>query len=180
MDPLASQNWGRETFPYVKSMDLLVSPGAQNDTDPKFAPTKAAGAGRTSYVMNGCVSNTSQTSVSRPGEQIVFQNRATTVKEAICVPRQTVFSDAVHANDADLGWVGFNFSKGGNYGFADGHAKFMKRTQVTFKNLGYWEWVNQSVGGWTNPDTNPTMKADPEKGTNYWGTWGACDASKVP
>ena len=180
MDPLATQNWGRETYPYIKSMDMLVSPGAQNDSDPKFAPTKASGSGRTSYVMNGCVSNTSQTSVSKPAEQIVFQTRATTVKEAICVPRQTVFSDATHGNDADLGWVGFNFTKGANYGFADGHAKFMKRNQVKFKNLGFWEWVNQSEGGWTNPDTNPTMKSDTDKGTNFWGTWGACDAAKVP
>ncbi len=182
MDPIASQNWGRETFPYIKSMDMLVSPGAQNDTDPKYAPTTAAGSGKTSYAMDGCVSNRSQTSISKPAEQIVFQSRATTTKEAICLPRTTTFSDgAVHGNDADLAWAGYNFMDGGNYGFADGHAKYMKRKQVKFKNLGFWEWVDVSGGGqWTNPDNNPTMRSDPTTGANYWGAWGACDASKVP
>ncbi|RYG28840.1 prepilin-type N-terminal cleavage/methylation domain-containing protein, partial [bacterium] len=52
MDPNAVQNWGREVFPYIKSMDMLVSPGAQNDTDPLFAPVaNNARAGKTSYVM---------------------------------------------------------------------------------------------------------------------------------
>jgi prepilin-type N-terminal cleavage/methylation domain-containing protein/prepilin-type processing-associated H-X9-DG protein len=183
MDPAAVQNWGRETFPYVKSMDMFVSPGAQNDRVARFAPVPNNNrAGRTSYVMNGCVSNTSQTSVSKPGELITFQTRATTVREAIVSPRRAFFRDgAKHANDADLSWVGFNFNMGANYGFADGHAKFMKRNQVKWKNLGYWEWVNMdSRGGWQNPDTNPTMDADPTKGKDYWGSWGNCDPSQVP
>ena len=28
MDPSAVQNWGRETMPYIKSMDVLNSPNA--------------------------------------------------------------------------------------------------------------------------------------------------------
>ncbi|AIE85576.1 prepilin-type N-terminal cleavage/methylation domain-containing protein [Fimbriimonas ginsengisoli] len=182
MDPLAVQNWGQTTQPYIKNMDMMVSPGAQNDTDPAFAPSKLPGAGKTSYVMNGCASNTSQTAISKPGDQIIMQVRATTVREAICSPRRAHFNDgAKHANDADLQWVGFNFNKGGNYGFADGHAKFMKRNQVKFKNLGYWEWVYMdSRGAWINPDTNPTMDSDPTQNKNYWGTWGNCDPAQVP
>jgi len=183
MDPAAIQNWGRETFPYIKSMDMLVSPGAQNDSNPKYAPVLNNNkAGRTSYVMNGCASRTAQTAVSKPGELIIFQTRATTVKEAICSPRRAYFTDgAKHANDADLSWVGFNFSMGANYGFADGHAKFMKRNQVKFKNLGYWEWVYMdSRGNWINPDSNPTMDSDPTKNKDYWGTWGNCDPAQVP
>lgn len=181
MDPLAVQNWGRETFPYVKSLDMFVSPGAQNDADAKFAPLKGNG-GRTSYMFNGCVSRMSQTNISKPADQVIFQSRATTVKEAIVSPRRNYFTDgAMHANDADISWAGFNFSKGGNYGFADGHAKFMMRKQLKFKNLGYWEWVYMdSRGAWINPDTNPTMDSDPEQGKNYWGTWGSCDPSRVP
>lgn len=182
MDPLATQNWGRSIFPYIKSMDMLVSPGAQNDVDPRFAPTKTAGAGRTSYAMDGCISNLSQTAVSKPADQIAFQVRATTTKEAICLPRQTVFSDAVHANDADLLWAGQSFTNGGNYGFADGHAKFMKHSQVKFKNLGFWEYVNTDGNSrWIGPNDNPTLRSDPTvAGADYWRAWGACDASKVP
>jgi len=182
MDPAAVQNWGRETFPYLKSMDVMVSPGAQNDSNAKFAPNSNPGSGRTSYMFNGCLSNSSQTSVSKPADIITFQIRATTVKEAIVSPRRNFFTDgAKHANDADISWAGFNFSKGGNYGFADGHAKFMKRNQLKFKNLGYWEWVfMDSRGTWVNPDTNPTMDSDPELNRNFWGTWGSCDPSQVP
>lgn len=183
MDPLAVQNWGRETQPYVKSIDLLVSPGAANDTDPKFAPVaNNSKAGRTSYMMNGCASAMSTTAVSKPADQVLFSTRATTVKEAIVSPRRNFFKDgARHSNDADISWAGFNFSKGANYGFTDGHAKFMKRNQLKFKNLGYWEWVYMdSRGKWVSPDDNPTMDSDPTLGKNYWGTWGNCDPSRVP
>ncbi len=183
MDPAVVQNWGRETYPYIKSMGMLVSPQAPNDADPKYAPsTTNAAAGKTSYMMNGCVSRLSQTAVSKPADIILFQSRATTVKEAIVSPRRSYFTlGAKHANDADISWAGFNFAKGGNYGFVDGHAKFIKRKALKFKNLGYFEWVYMdSRGTWVNPDTNPTMDADPELNRNYWGTWGQCDASQVP
>jgi prepilin-type processing-associated H-X9-DG protein len=183
MDPNAVQNWGRETFPYVKSMDMYVSTVAGNDVRAGYGPVPNNGAaGRTSYVMNGCVSRTSQTAASKPAELIVISNRATTVREAVVSPRRNYFTDgARHANDADLNWTGFNFSGGGNYAFADGHAKFRMRKQVKFKDLGYWEWVNIFGKGWTDPNTNPTMLADPKNaGDENWKTWGACDPAQVP
>jgi len=184
MDPLAVQNWGRETAPYIKSMDMLVSPGAQNDTSADLRPVpNDARAGKTSYVMNGCTSNMSQTSFSKPADTIIVQVRGTTVREALAVPRKHYFRDGwTGTNDADLQWVGHNFAKGGNYGFADGHAKFMRRNQVRFKNLGFWEWVHMEGRGWVNPDTNPTMAADPTVPAtgNNWRSYGACDPTLVP
>ncbi|MEZ0325979.1 MAG: prepilin-type N-terminal cleavage/methylation domain-containing protein [Fimbriimonas sp.] len=184
MDPLAVQNWARETQPYIKSLEMMVSPGAPPDVNAALAPVpNNSKAGKTSYVFNGCVSRMSQTAISKPGDQIVYQVRATTAREAICMPRRAYFTDgAKHANDADVAWVGFNFAKGGNYGFADGHARFMKRKQVKFKNLGYWEWVRMdSRNDWINPDTNPTMDADPgPPWQDWWGTWGSCDPAMVP
>jgi len=181
MDPAVAPNWGRESQPYIKSLDMLASPGVPNDADPKFAPTKTAGAGKTSFVFNGCASRHSGTAISKPAETILFSTRATTVKEAICSPRRsTGFSDgALHANDADLMWVGFTWGRGGNYGFADGHAKYMNRSQVKFKNVGYFEWVNVN-GQWVPPESNPTMKSDPLKNDNQWGNWGQCDVANVP
>ena len=183
MDPAANQNWGREMFPYIKSMDMLVSPGASNDSNPKYAPVPNNGkAGKTTYVMNGCASNESQTSMSKPAELIVFQSRGTTVKEAIVAPRRNYFADGWRmANESDASYLGFTFGKGANYTFADGHAKYKQRNQVKYKDLGYWEWVNID-GAWTNPDTNPTMKADPTKGApgDHWYNFGACDPALVP
>ncbi|GMV88472.1 MAG: hypothetical protein AMXMBFR81_14030 [Chthonomonas sp.] len=182
MDPAVVQNWGRETHPYVKSIDLFVSPGAANDSDPKFAPVNDSRAGKTSYMFNGCVSRMSQTAISKPSDLVIFSTRATTVKEAIVSPRRNFFTDgAMHANDADISWAGFNFNKGANYGIADGHARFIRRKALKFKQLGYWEWVfMDSRGQWVDPATNPTMDSDPDLGLNYWGTWGSCDPSRVP
>jgi prepilin-type N-terminal cleavage/methylation domain-containing protein/prepilin-type processing-associated H-X9-DG protein len=181
MDDDAVQNWARSSYPYIKSMDMLVSPGAGNDTDSAFAPvTNNSKAGKTSYVFNGCASRASTSSVYKPADIVIFQTRATTTREAICMPRRSFFTDGgKHANDADDSWVGFNFDKGANYGWADGHAKFVRRNALKFKNLGYYEWVNMTVGGWTDPAKNPTMQSDPDKGLNYWGTWGACDVTQA-
>jgi len=181
MDPLAAQNWGRETMPYIKSMDLLVSPSTQNDLDPNMAPVPGNGqAGRTSYVYNGCASNKSLTSASKPAQLIIFQPRATTVREAVVLPRMNGFSDGTtKANDSDDVWIGFNFDKGANYAYGDGHAKFKRRNAVTFKELGFWEWVNVN-GVWKSPDTNPTMIADPDTNFDDWGAWGNCDPAQVP
>lgn len=182
MDPAVVQNWGQEIYPYVKSMDMYVSPGASNDSNPKWAPVpNNSQAGRTSYMMNGCSSRLSHTAISVPADIVLYQSRATTVKEAIVSPRRAFFNDgAKHANDADLSWAGFNFGKGGNYGMSDGHAKFYKRNAIKFKNLGFFEWVwMANTGNWTDPATNPTMAADPTKGLDYWQTWGQCDPSQV-
>lgn len=181
MDDNAVQNWARSSVAYVKSMDLFVSPGSPNDADSNFAPVpNTPNAGRTSYVFNGCASRVSQTSVALPADVVFFQNRATTTREALCMPRRNYFTDgAKHANDADVSWVGFNFSKGANYGWGDGHAKFVKRNALKFKNLGYFEWVDTSKG-WQNPASNPTMESDPDLGLNYWGTWGQCDVTQTP
>ncbi len=178
MDPLAIQNWGRSTAPYIKSMDMLTSPAAYNDTSPGLAPVKTAGAGKTSFVMNGCFSDKSQTSASKPADLIVFQPRATTVREAVTLPRMNGFSDGTtKSNDTDDAWLGFGFNKGDNYAFADGHAKYMRRNQVLYKQLGFWEYVNID-GNWISPDANPTMKATPTD--DHWGNWGNCDPSLVP
>ncbi|HVL38540.1 MAG TPA: prepilin-type N-terminal cleavage/methylation domain-containing protein [Fimbriimonadaceae bacterium] len=183
MDPGVVQNWGRETQPYIKNMDMMVSPGAPNDANAKFAPVpNNPRAGRTSYVFNGCASGQPQTSVALPADIVIFQVRATTVKEAICMPRRSKFTDgAKHANDADVSWVGFNFAKGGNYGFADGHAKYFRRNGLKFKHLGYFEWVfMDSRGTWVPPSANPTMESDPSLNRNWWGSWGQCDVSQAP
>ena len=181
MDPLAVQNWGEEQYSYVKNMDMLVSPSTQNDLDAKMAPVPNNGAaGKTSYVFNGCQSGKPMTAPSKPAQLIIFQSRATTVREAIVMPRLNGFSDGTtKANDSDDDWVGFNFNKGGNYAYADGHAKFKFRNAVTFKELGFWEWVNIN-GVWTDPNTNPTMIANPDTGFDDWGAWGNCDPSLVP
>jgi prepilin-type N-terminal cleavage/methylation domain-containing protein len=179
MDPGAAQNWAETTYPYIKSMNLNVCPSAPSDTDTGFTPVPDPG-GRTSYLFNGCGSRKTFTTVSHPADYIIFQGRATTVREGIVAPRISAFPDgSTKANDADDDWIGFTHNLGDNYAWSDGHAKFKMRSQVTFKELGFWEWVNVN-GVWINPDTNPTMSSNPTLGINNWGSWGNCDPSLVP
>jgi len=183
MDPQASQNWGQEMYPYVKSIGMYDCISAPKDGDAGFAPVTGPHtgiAGETSYVFNGCGSNKSLTAVSRPGDFITLQGRASTTREAIVCPRMNGFSDGTtKANDSDDVWIGFTHDGGDNYTFADGHSKFKFRKAVQFKELGFWEWVNVN-GVWRDPATNPTMIADPTTGFDDWGAWGNCDPALVP
>ncbi len=186
MDPGAVQNWGREVFPYVKSMDMYVSPGAGNDVRADLAPVKPANVnginGRTSYVFNGCASNKPQTGIAQPSGIVTFTSRATTVREAIVVPRRSYFPDGwTGTNDADLWWVGWNFADGANYAFADGSAKYRKRNGLKWRELGFFEWVNIEGQGWTAPDRVGALRSTP-KNTAYegWRSHGACDVSQEP
>jgi prepilin-type N-terminal cleavage/methylation domain-containing protein len=183
MDPNASQNWGAEIYPYVKNMGAYVCISAQNDTDAGFAPVTGNVTGipgETSYVYNGCGSAKSLTAIAQPADFIVYQGRATTVREAIVCPRMNGFSDGTtKANDSDDDWLGFTHDLGDNYPFSDGHSKFKFRKAVQFKELGFWEWVNVN-GVWIDPATNPTMIANPTTGFDDWGSWGNCDATIVP
>ena len=180
MDPGASQNWGEELYPYIKSMGMYVCPSAPNDTDPGFNPVTTPGAGETSYVFNGCGSNKLTSAFALPAQFITFQGRATTVREAVCLPRMSGFSDGTtKANDSDDDWIGFTHDSGDNYSFSDGHSKFQFRRSVTFKELGFWEWVD-TQNGWQDPATNPTMEANPLLGDDYWGSWGNCDPTITP
>jgi hypothetical protein len=183
MDPSATQNWGEELYPYVKSMGVFVCPSAQNDTQAGFTPVTGAVngiAGETSYIFNGCGDVKSTTAVSRPADFIIFQGRATTAREAIVCPRMNGFSDGTtKANDSDDEWIGFTHGAGDNYSFSDGHSKFKMRHAVQFKELGFWEWVNIN-NVWTDPATNPTMIADPTVPFDDWFAWGNCDPTLVP
>jgi len=182
MDPGASQNWGEELYPYVKSMDMFVCPSAPNDTDAGFAPVPASAglSGRTSYVFNGCGSTKPMSAIVWIADFITFQGRATTTREAVCLPRMSGFSDGTtKANDSDDDWIGFTHDSGDNYTFSDGHSKFKFRHAVMFKELGFWEWVD-TQNGWQDPATNPTMEANPLLGEDYWGDWGNCDPTITP
>ena len=182
MDPLAVQNWGAELYPYIKSMSMYECISASNDTSTDLAPvtgTNAGSAGRTSYVFNGCGSNKSITAISLPAQFVIFQGRATNVREAIVCPRMNGFSDGTtKANDSDDDWLGFTHDLGDNYPYSDGHSKFKFRKALKFKELGFWEWVNVN-GVWIDPATNPTMIANPVTGFDDWGSWGNCDPSLV-
>jgi prepilin-type N-terminal cleavage/methylation domain-containing protein/prepilin-type processing-associated H-X9-DG protein len=177
MDPRFPQVWARDIQPYMKNLPLMVSAAAPKDPSPVWGYSNAPGAGNATWMMNGTLQRKSLTSISTPAELVVFQSALTTTKESITQP--TNFDGNTKAcNGIDLSFAGNTFGKGGNYGWADGHASYKQRTAITFRNMGVSGVVNASPKGDNLPNT--TTLSDPAKNPNYWYTWGSsCDVSQL-
>lgn len=179
MDPTEVQNWGRETFPYVKNLQMYVSPGAPNDPDPNYGYRNVSGAGNGSYAANGAVLGISLTSFSDAANTIYLQSKNTTTREAIVQPTPLYPLGAPYiANGIDLNWVGSTFGKGGNYSWADGHASFKVRTGITFRNFGIYGTVHCYQPGCIDVPNTRGMH-DVKDNLNYWDTWGTVDVTQI-
>ena len=184
MSPQAHNNWGRQCFPYVKSLDLLISAAPKNN-GVAWGWSKWSGAGNSSYALNGAILEQSQTSMSAPAEVITLTGRVDTGREATVQPTMYDNQAALPGggtgrgcNGIDDSWLGITFGKQDSYSFADGHAKSMRRGAVTFRMYGISGNVDQYQ------DTKNGMPADKTTMTetnnpNYWMAHGNCDLSKM-
>ncbi|CAN5551225.1 hypothetical protein BH11ARM2_BH11ARM2_16050 [soil metagenome] len=180
MSPQAHQNWGQEIYPYVKSLDMYKSSAAKNTAGVPWSYSNASGAGNASYDYNGAVLAKSQTSISAPADLITLQGKIDTGREALVQPTQFSpnFNGGGRAcNGIDLNWMGNTYDKGDAYAFADGHAKYLKRPAVKFRNFGISSDVHfyQRMGD----VPNTTGLTDTPKNDNFWETWGTCDLSAL-
>ncbi|HWD38275.1 MAG TPA: prepilin-type N-terminal cleavage/methylation domain-containing protein [Fimbriimonas sp.] len=189
MDDLAYQNWGKEIYPYVKNLGVYICPSAEKITgNIPYAFSNNAGAGNTTYDLNGAVVGASTTQMSSPATTIVLQSTDGTSTDAYMQP--TIFNisspDGMTAvvngtplcNGIDISWMCEVHGKGDNYSFADGHAKNYNRTAVTYKMYGMGGPINDwHNNGSTVPNT--TGMTDDSVNPNYWETWGECDLSNV-
>ncbi|MDR3690260.1 MAG: prepilin-type N-terminal cleavage/methylation domain-containing protein [Fimbriimonas sp.] len=189
MDPGAFQNWGAEIYPYVKNLGIYVCPTAPKVTGVPYGFSNVAGAGNTTYDLNGAVVGVSATSMSAPASTIVLQSADGASIDAYMQP--TIFNVTSNSNNTlitvngsplcngiDISWMGEVHGKGDNYSFADGHAKFLARTGVTFKMFG----ISSDVYDWQNNGStvpNTTGLTDTSVNPNFWETWGTCDLSAI-
>ncbi|HWA84136.1 MAG TPA: hypothetical protein VG820_11905, partial [Fimbriimonadaceae bacterium] len=185
-DPTEVQNWAQEIFPYTKNLPIYTCPSAPPISSNIYGYLTTSGAGNASYSYNGAVSRQSLSRSGNPANLIVIQGVYGTTRDAYVQPTPfgtedangNLYFDFTHGtpvcNGIDVNWMGATHSKGDNYGFADGHAKYKMRTAVTYQNFGIGSQVWQFTGAWalvpnttgmTNPDINP----------NYWESWGQCD-----
>lgn len=179
MDPTEYQNWGRETFPYVKSLPMYISTGAPKDPDPNYGYRDKAGAGNGSYAANGAVLGLSLTVFADSANTIYLQSKNTTTREAIVQPTPLYPLGAPYiANGIDISWVGATFGKGGNYAWCDGHAKYRPRNGINFRNFGIYGTVHCYQPGCVDVP-NTTNMHDPLVNANYWDTWGTVDVGQI-
>jgi prepilin-type N-terminal cleavage/methylation domain-containing protein/prepilin-type processing-associated H-X9-DG protein len=179
MDPTEGQNWSRETMPYVKNLQMYVNPAAPNDPDPNYGFRNKSGAGNGSYAANGILLGLSQTSFADPANLIWLVDKATTTRESIVQPTPLYPLPApLIANGIDISWVGISFGQGANYAWADGHAKYRKRTGIKFRDYGIAGTVHCYGLGCTDVP-NTTGMIDPLTNPNKWDTWGNADPAGV-
>lgn len=185
----AHQNWGAELYPYVKNLDMYKSSAEKIGSGVAWSYSNNSGAGNASYAYNGVVLGKTQTQISDIAAVIVFQGKIQTGREALVQPTQwsTSYGDATPAcNGADINWMGNTYERGDNYGFADGHAKYMKRTAVSFRNFGFSGASGTHIihkidnsGNWSDV-VNTTSLTDPTSTSrNNWESWGGCDLSAL-
>ncbi len=180
MDPTEYPNWGRDTYPYVKNLQMYESPGAPKDNNPVFGYiSNNPKAGNGSYAANGGALGISLTSFSDSANVIYLQSKNTTTREAIVQPTPLYpLGTPYIANGIDISWVGATFGKGGNYAWCDGHAKYRPRTGITFRNFGIYGTVHCHQPGCTDVP-NTTGLTDPLVNPNYWDTWGTVDVGLI-
>ncbi len=190
MDESAHQNWGRSLYPYIKSLDMYKSSASKITDAVPWNYSNNAGAGNASYAYNGVMLAKSQTQISDVAAVICFQGKIQTGREALVQPTQwsNSFGDATPAcNGVDINWMGNTYDGGDNYGFADGHAKYMKRTAVSFRNFGFSGAPNTHIvhaidnnGNWSDP-VNKKSLSDPLKTPirNNWESWGGCNVADL-
>ena len=179
MDPTEYPNWGRETYPYVKNLQMYVSPGAPKDRDPNYGWTDNSGAGNGSYAANGGALGVSLTSFSDPANTIYLQSKNTTTREAIVQPTPLYpLGTPYIANGIDISWVGATFGKGGNYAWCDGHAKNKPRTGIQFRNFGIYGTVHCFRPACVDV-ANTHGLTDPLLNGNFWDTWGTVDVGLI-
>lgn len=185
----AHQNWGRSLYPYTKNLDLYKSSAAKISAGVPWSYSNWAGAGNASYTYNGVMLAKSQTQISAVAEVIVFQGKIQTGREALVQPTQwsNSFGDATPAcNGVDINWMGNTYERGDNYGFADGHAKYKKRTAVTFRNFGFSGAPGTHIvhkidnnGNWSDVPNTTSLTDPTSTSRNNWESWGGCDVSDL-
>jgi prepilin-type N-terminal cleavage/methylation domain-containing protein len=203
MDPGSAagtgQNWARCIEPYVKSLAMFYD-SAPKDSNSHYGWDSNPGAGNSSFVYNGILMGTSMTSSNAPSDLIVFENGDTIKEEADVQPTDfcasctnfPVYGGGTTttrlANGMDINWVGFKYNIGDVYGFADGHAKYLKRTAVEFRNYGIstigvvqCDYPQACLnGGLAYPNTVTMHDGEPsDDDGGWWASYGAADITNM-
>ncbi len=204
MDPTASTNWDRGIYPYVKSYGVFLCPVAtdQDGSDGWgcFETTGALNGKPTSfcnsYGMNAIAAGKSNTAMPAPANTILMSELTQKQKTAATIPSWQGFgvsctgyigapvlnSSGQQAcpDGSDGPTTGVNHG-GGNWGFADGHSKYMMKSQMTFSMFGHTGPITMHGGNLTPPNITGAdatlthlLDVDPKMSGQGCGPWMYC------
>jgi len=166
MDPRAPQNWVRAVQPYVKSYALFADSVAVDVDgrngwgcfDNDGTPTPFCG----NFAFNAIAHGKTVTAMPEPANTIIVDEKTQKQKVAQSAPQWNGFDGnncpnvigKPSFNRCPTGTDGptthLNHSFGANFGYADGHAKYMKRTNVRYSNFG-WTGICRFYGSGATP-----------------------------
>jgi prepilin-type N-terminal cleavage/methylation domain-containing protein/prepilin-type processing-associated H-X9-DG protein len=153
LDPTAETNWSRGVFPYVKSYGVFqdnVLLKESNDGWGCYESNGKASEFCSSYAYNGIASGKSSTAIPGPATTIVISEYDNSGKTALTQPTLAYYTGAPGGNGATVNhaWDGIDgifqaegypggpanteANGGANFGFSDGHAKYMAKSTVSY------------------------------------------------
>ncbi len=142
--PATYRNWARDVQPYIKNFGIYKCPSSLPRTsfgggNPPFNECKktVANCYDTNYALNGVMDTRALAAVTAPADIIYLREFSIYSRTAQARPRPN------QANKGDGLYVEFNHilydyihNEGSNLLYADGHAKFMKKSGLTFAMFG--------------------------------------------
>ena len=151
--PATYRNWGRDVQPYLKNTQVYIcpntSPRSQVSNPPGTTPgspayneTRLPGGANLSYMLNGIAATKPLAAIPAPADIIYLHEYAAYGRTAQDRPRMVTTGnppvpvDPPRAQQFDHGLYDFQHNGGANLLFADGHAKFQKKTSIRYTQFG--------------------------------------------
>jgi prepilin-type N-terminal cleavage/methylation domain-containing protein/prepilin-type processing-associated H-X9-DG protein len=167
------RNWARDTQPYIKNLQVLVCPNAVPRSSALaagatsvYVETDKPGGGNASYMLNQITATKSIAVIPSPASTVYLQEYQYISRAAQCRPRVDPDNTSGFVENYTGLYQEFNHpfynnmhSGGGNRLFCDGHAKWNKRTAMTFADYG-------ATGNSTAGRAATTFFRDDTAGTN--------------
>ncbi|AIE83697.1 prepilin-type N-terminal cleavage/methylation domain-containing protein [Fimbriimonas ginsengisoli] len=165
MDPNAPTNWSRGIYPYTKNFGIFACPVAV-DQDGSNGWGCFDGNGKaTSYcgstAMNAIAEGKTVTAMPEPANTVLMSEKSQKQKVSQSAPSWNGFNDSSCPNvigkpatnrcptGTDGPTTAVNHD-GGNYGFADGHSKYSKKSGMKYSQFG-WIGICKFYGSGATP-----------------------------
>ncbi|HEX8832592.1 MAG TPA: DUF1559 domain-containing protein [Abditibacteriaceae bacterium] len=136
MDDAAARNWPQSIFPYSKSLQILICPSAvpysSIGSNPNYKEVSVDGGGNTSYAGNQILADRKLAAIPTPDTIVLVHEFRFYHRTAQMRPKPSG-SDFVQFHHGNLENSHF---EGGSRLFCDGHAKWTKKTRMTFADYG--------------------------------------------
>lgn len=134
------RNWNRDIQPYVKNTNIYNCPNAQARSDfstgSTYAETTDPRGANASYMLNGIPGSKALAVIPAPAEIIFLQEYR--FYSRVSQVRPYALDNNTPATYASFNHPFYDYmhNQGTNLLYCDGHAKWKKKTAITFKEFG--------------------------------------------